>query len=127
MTNPATMPEAVLPTSRSAREASRFSLQGFFRSRRRPAAASLLTLANLATLVLCSKRGIRAMGPCRNLGGAWADHQIVTAKGAGLRREKTSVSQEDYLKAIWEMLEDEQTPISARLAEELGVSPPAVT
>src|SRR5579883_1739318 len=81
MTNPATMPEAVLPTSRSAREASRFSLQGFFRSRRRPAAASLLTLANLATLVLCSKRGIRAMGPCRNLGGAWADHQIVSAYG----------------------------------------------
>jgi len=36
-----------------------------------------------------------------------------------LRREKTSVSQEDYLKAIWEMLEEDQTPISARLAEEL--------
>jgi DtxR family transcriptional regulator, iron-dependent repressor len=44
-----------------------------------------------------------------------------------LRREKTSVSQEDYLKAIWEMLEDNQTPISARLAEELHVTPPAVT
>ncbi|MBZ5527965.1 MAG: metal-dependent transcriptional regulator [Acidobacteriia bacterium] len=44
-----------------------------------------------------------------------------------LRREKTSVSQEDYLKAIWEMLEEEQTPISARLAEELKVTPPAVT
>jgi DtxR family Mn-dependent transcriptional regulator len=44
-----------------------------------------------------------------------------------LRREKTSVSQEDYLKAIWEMLEEDQTPISARLAEELGVTPPAVT
>jgi DtxR family transcriptional regulator, Mn-dependent transcriptional regulator len=44
-----------------------------------------------------------------------------------LRREKTSVSQEDYLKAIWEMLEEEHTPISARLAEELGVTPPAVT
>jgi DtxR family transcriptional regulator, Mn-dependent transcriptional regulator len=44
-----------------------------------------------------------------------------------LRREKTSVSQEDYLKAIWEMLEEDQTPISARLAEELEVTPPAVT
>jgi DtxR family Mn-dependent transcriptional regulator len=44
-----------------------------------------------------------------------------------LRREKTSVSQEDYLKAIWEMEEEDQTPISARLAEELDVTPPAVT
>lgn len=44
-----------------------------------------------------------------------------------MRREKTSVSQEDYLKAIWEMLEEAQTPISARLAEELEVTPPAVT
>ena len=44
-----------------------------------------------------------------------------------MRREKTSVSQEDYLKAIWEMLEEDQTPISARLAEELDVTPPAVT
>jgi DtxR family Mn-dependent transcriptional regulator len=44
-----------------------------------------------------------------------------------LRREKTSVSQEDYLKAIWEMLEENQTPISARVAEELNVTPPAVT
>jgi DtxR family transcriptional regulator, iron-dependent repressor len=44
-----------------------------------------------------------------------------------VRRNKTSVSQEDYLKAIWEMLEDSQTPISARLAEELQVTPPAVT
>jgi len=43
-----------------------------------------------------------------------------------LRREKTSVSQEDYLKAIWEMLEENQVPISARLAEELDVTPPAV-
>ena len=42
-------------------------------------------------------------------------------------RGKTSVSQEDYLKAIWEMLEENQTPISARLAEELRVTPPAVT
>ena len=44
-----------------------------------------------------------------------------------MRREKTSVSQEDYLKAIWEMLEDEEAPISARVAEQLGVTPPAVT
>jgi len=44
-----------------------------------------------------------------------------------LRREKTSVSQEDYLKAIWEIVQEEQVPISARLAEELGVTPPAVT
>src|ERR1700739_64998 len=42
-------------------------------------------------------------------------------------RTKTSVSQEDYLKAIWELLEEGQPPISARLAEELGVTPPAVT
>ncbi len=44
-----------------------------------------------------------------------------------MRREKTSVSQEDYLKAIWEIVQEEQQPISARLAEELGVTPPAVT
>lgn len=44
-----------------------------------------------------------------------------------MHRDKTSVSQEDYLKAIWEMLEEQQTPISARLAEELNVTPPAVT
>jgi DtxR family transcriptional regulator, Mn-dependent transcriptional regulator len=44
-----------------------------------------------------------------------------------MRREKTSVSQEDYLKAIWEMLEEEEVPISARVAEMLGVTPPAVT
>jgi DtxR family Mn-dependent transcriptional regulator len=44
-----------------------------------------------------------------------------------LKRQKTSVSQEDYLKAVWEMLEENQTPISARLAEELDVTPPAVT
>ena len=31
-----------------------------------------------------------------------------------MRREKTSVSQEDYLKAIWELVQEEQTPISAR-------------
>ena len=44
-----------------------------------------------------------------------------------MRREKTSVSQEDYLKAIWEMVQEEHEPISARLAEELRVTPPAVT
>jgi DtxR family transcriptional regulator, Mn-dependent transcriptional regulator len=44
-----------------------------------------------------------------------------------LRREKTSVSQEDYLKAIWELVQEEQVPISARLAEDLEVTPPAVT
>ncbi len=44
-----------------------------------------------------------------------------------MRREKTSVSREDYLKAIWEMVQEEVAPISARLAEELGVTPPAVT
>ncbi len=42
-------------------------------------------------------------------------------------REKTSVSREDYLKAIWEIIQEEQTPIAARLAEELAVTPPAVT
>lgn len=44
-----------------------------------------------------------------------------------MRRDKTNVSQEDYLKTIWEMLEEQQVPISARLAEELDVTPPAVT
>ncbi len=44
-----------------------------------------------------------------------------------MRREKTSVSQEDYLKEIWEIVQEEQSPISARLAEDLGVTPPAVT
>jgi DtxR family Mn-dependent transcriptional regulator len=44
-----------------------------------------------------------------------------------MRRERTSVSQEDYLKAIWELVQEEQAPISARLAEDLGVTPPAVT
>ncbi len=44
-----------------------------------------------------------------------------------MRRETTSVSQEDYLKQIWEIVQEEQTPISARLAEDLGVTPPAVT
>lgn len=44
-----------------------------------------------------------------------------------MKRQRTSVSREDYLKAIWEMLEEGKSPISARLAEELGVTPPAVT
>ncbi|MFZ0618519.1 MAG: metal-dependent transcriptional regulator [Candidatus Acidiferrales bacterium] len=43
-----------------------------------------------------------------------------------MRREKTSVSQEDYLKAIWELVQEEQVPIAARLAEDLSVTPPAV-
>ncbi|MFZ0636252.1 MAG: metal-dependent transcriptional regulator [Candidatus Acidiferrales bacterium] len=44
-----------------------------------------------------------------------------------MRREKTSVSQEDYLKAIWETVQEGETPISARLAKDLSVTPPAVT
>jgi DtxR family transcriptional regulator, Mn-dependent transcriptional regulator len=44
-----------------------------------------------------------------------------------MRRESTSISQEDYLKAIWEIVQEEQSPISAWLAEDLGVTPPAVT
>jgi len=44
-----------------------------------------------------------------------------------MRREKTSVSQEDYLKEIWETVQEGQVPISARLAEDLSVTPPAVT
>lgn len=39
----------------------------------------------------------------------------------------TTVSQEDYLKAIWGLEQEGQRPISARLSEELRVSPPAVT
>ena len=42
-------------------------------------------------------------------------------------RETTSVSREDYLKAIWELAQEDHAPIGARLAEELGVTPPAVT
>jgi len=45
------------------------------------------------------------------------------SRGDEVRREQTSVSQEDYLKALWEMLEENQVPISARLAEELNVTP----
>ena len=33
-----------------------------------------------------------------------------------MQRNKTSVSREDYLKAVWEMLEEGHVPISARLA-----------
>jgi DtxR family Mn-dependent transcriptional regulator len=44
-----------------------------------------------------------------------------------LPRETTSVSREDYLKAIWELAQEDHAPIGARLAEELGVTPPAVT
>jgi DtxR family Mn-dependent transcriptional regulator len=42
-------------------------------------------------------------------------------------REKSSVSREDYLKAIWEIVQEGQEPISARLAKDLAVTPPAVT
>jgi DtxR family Mn-dependent transcriptional regulator len=44
-----------------------------------------------------------------------------------LPREKTSVSREDYLKAIWDLAHEQHAPISARLADELSVTPPAVT
>ncbi|MFQ5777925.1 MAG: metal-dependent transcriptional regulator [Terriglobia bacterium] len=42
-------------------------------------------------------------------------------------RNHATVSQEDYLKVIWEMRQEGQVPISARLSEELRVTPPAVT
>ncbi|HVB98898.1 MAG TPA: metal-dependent transcriptional regulator [Candidatus Dormibacteraeota bacterium] len=42
-------------------------------------------------------------------------------------RDKSSASREDYLKAIWESVQEGQTPISARLAKDLEVTPPAVT
>ncbi|HVB33029.1 MAG TPA: metal-dependent transcriptional regulator [Patescibacteria group bacterium] len=42
-------------------------------------------------------------------------------------REKSSASREDYLKAIWETFQEGQAPISARLAKDLAVTPPAVT
>ncbi len=41
--------------------------------------------------------------------------------------ERTSVSREDYLKAILEMEQEGMVPISARLSETLQVTPPAVT
>ncbi len=70
----------------------------------------------------------------REVGAASAFHllshggrsTIGTSEGA-LQRQRTSVSQEDYLKAIWDIVQEEQEPISARLAEELQVTPPAVT
>jgi DtxR family Mn-dependent transcriptional regulator len=43
------------------------------------------------------------------------------------RRREVSVSEEDYLKAIYHMQLELQEPISARLSEALGVTPPAVT
>lgn len=43
------------------------------------------------------------------------------------RRGKATASQEDYLRAISGMEEENQIPISARLSEELNVTPPAVT
>src|ERR1700757_1926327 len=68
-------------------------------------------------------------GSCRSLTGCDPIRRKPPSSFTGdlVRREKTSVSQEDYLKAIWEMLEEQQVPISARLAEELDVTPPAVT
>lgn len=42
-------------------------------------------------------------------------------------KKRTSVSLEDYLKAIREMQQEGLQPISARLSEELHVTPPAVT
>lgn len=43
------------------------------------------------------------------------------------RPGKATASQEDYLRAISRMEEENQVPISARLSEELNVTPPAVT
>jgi len=43
------------------------------------------------------------------------------------RARHASVSEEDYLKAIYHMQLELQEPISARLSEALGVTPPAVT
>ena len=43
------------------------------------------------------------------------------------RARQASVSEEDYLKAIYHMQLELQEPISARLSEALGVTPPAVT
>lgn len=42
-------------------------------------------------------------------------------------RAPATASQEDYLKAISRLEEELQVPISARLSEELNVTPPAVT
>jgi hypothetical protein len=38
-------------------------------------------------------------------------------------REKIDVSREGCLKASWEIVREEREPISARLAEQLGVNP----
>ncbi|MBI4164972.1 MAG: metal-dependent transcriptional regulator [Acidobacteria bacterium] len=43
------------------------------------------------------------------------------------RTRQVSVSEQDYLKAICHMQLELQAPISARLSEALGVTPPAVT
>jgi DtxR family transcriptional regulator, Mn-dependent transcriptional regulator len=43
------------------------------------------------------------------------------------RARHVSVSEEDYLKTIYHMQLELQEPISARLSEALGVTPPAVT
>ena len=43
------------------------------------------------------------------------------------RARQVSVSEEDYLKAIYHMQLELQEPISARLSEALSVTPPAVT
>jgi DtxR family Mn-dependent transcriptional regulator len=49
-------------------------------------------------------------------------------KGVAHRGSRqVSVSEEDYLKAIYGMQLELQEPISARLSEALGVTPPAVT
>ena len=45
----------------------------------------------------------------------------------GRKAEHASISQEDYLKAIYKMLSSSEEPISARLSEQLRVTPPAVT
>lgn len=40
---------------------------------------------------------------------------------------ETSQSKEDYIKSIWELTQDEEGVVRARLAEHLGVSAPSVT
>ncbi|MFB3922904.1 MAG: metal-dependent transcriptional regulator [Terriglobia bacterium] len=47
--------------------------------------------------------------------------------GKTSRSRQSSVSEEDYLKAIYHMQLELQEPISARLSEALNVTPPAVT
>ncbi len=53
-------------------------------------------------------------------------NRYVTGRGARSSRQ-VSVSQEDYLKAIYARQLELQEPISARLSEVLKVTPPAVT